>query len=428
MKFLKLVLTVLCLSGAACAFAEGPLVLHYQIGRHKAQLEGNLSPLEKASKNAKYEEQRRVAHLAYLQSQMRLSDLLRESKACFQSKMIRGKTPVLAISCSMYAAEAAYYDQHIAEYARLILAAKHYDLPELKKLTGKSYKIAFFYHVDAKAFTNVPRATVKRSKKADFLPWVQCGPHHLGNMAKVWLQVNHEKVCFVIDTGTSISQLTQKTAQKLRLTAYKGKYGFGLSKIKGKTKIRYGRLAVVKHVKIGHDVLNDMPFMISKDIVNILGTDAQRKLGRLLFTRAGLYIRPVSKSSCSEPMAYAYHYGFALGPMVNLVVNGTLRRLMFDSGQTSALFTNARKFIGSTKTSEMKPSYAIGQYGQTQKAYVTEATVARTPKSKSFTVVPLEYGPNYYGLVPLRAGFGLLKKYNVELDFDAHTACFLPAG
>ncbi len=37
------------------------------------------------------------------------------------------------------------------------------------------------------------------------------------------------------------------------------------------------------------------------------------------------------------------------------------------------------------------------------------------------------YAPYYQNPFPLRAGLGILKHYDVALDFDAHTACFLLA-
>lgn len=422
-------LSWLLVMGMCCtgdASASGDYVhFHFNIGLENALLRGDSPYLKKVSKTAKYAVQRKIAHIAYLESQGKLSETLRQGKACFESKKVRKENVALAISCGVFAASAALGEQKVGVWARLAVATEAYGIPVLKKLTGKDYKIPYFYGADLKNFVHVPSVVVKYGQVTSFVPWVHCQINFSGDLATVSLKINHKTVCFVIDTGSANSKLTAKTSRRLDVRLYKGLYYVDTSHISGKNLNQ--QLGVIQSLKVGNVSFSNVPFAIEKGGFNVIGIDTLQQLGNLLFTAKGLKINPAPSPACDQPLAYAYKSLVALrGPMSEAYVNGHPVRLLFDIGQTAALSTNSRKYLGSKNVSFRKKIQTTdGHYSMT--GYDTQAMFSLGSAFKP-TTLTLLYEPNYKDLIPLKAGFEILKHYNVALNFDAHTACFLPAG
>lgn len=241
--------------------------------------------------------------------------------------------------------------------------------------------------------------------------------------------MNGEPVCFTVDTGSAASILTQKTAKRLGISTRKGVYQASRGSISGK-RTQY-RLGLAKNVKIGAARFHEMPFLVGKVGVNLIGTDALKNLGALLFTAKGLKINPVVHPPCTRPMAYAYQYSIhtaPLGPVFNAVVNDKTVRILFDSGQWIALVTNSKSYVKDSGSSSMAKT-TIRDYNlhDPETAYKTHAQFALNSMSSAI-ILKMQYAPTSKTPLPVHVGFGALKYYNVWLNFDDHTACFLPAS
>jgi hypothetical protein len=395
----------------------------------KALLHGNVAYLKNKSQSSKKTGQKTLARLAYLTSQRRLHEVLVEGKACFQSKRSWKEMPLPAYTCGFFAASAALSSQKVAEWARLMVAIKTFDIPAFNQIVGEKWKKSYFHFKTAKDFKSVLPVEVRHGDASGVLAWASCILSELGKpqpVPTILIKVNDKQVCFLVDTGSAFSSLRKRTAKRLGVRLHNGSYGASYSAMSGGI-TRY-HLGIARQMKLGGVQFHNVPFQVKKMKFNIIGNDTLQQLGQLLFTATGLKINPTNPPVCTQPMAFAYDYNSFIaprGPVLKAVVNGKTVRLLFDSGQYIPLLTNSSSYL-KTVNKGFKHKTRIYDYTSSTTAYKTRATFALTEESRPITVKML-YSPVYKDRIPLGAGFGVLEYYNVWLDFDDHTACFLPA-
>lgn len=416
-------LFIMALCCTVTASASGKyLYINTNIGLKQALLHGNIAYIKKQSQTAKYEMQRKIAHLAYLQSQRRLSEVFRKGKACFEEEKNQN-IPSFAILCGVLAASAALSEQRVGSWARLAVEIDAYGLPAVEKTTGKRWKMPYFYDLDVNKFTHIPSMVVaNKGKHLDFIPWVHCSSH-FGSM--VLIQVNHKSVCAIVDTGSNSFVLSPQVAKELGLKIYAWPYITKSSSIPGKAIPT--RLGLAKSMEIGNVTFLNMPVTIEQISVNVIGSNILQLLGNVLFTNGGLEINPAQPAMCKQPMAYAYKNLITpTYPVLSAYVDHRPVRLVFDSGFAAPLFTNSTEYI-TNKKQLSKRKYRISNGSYSMMVHSTKATFNINSSGKSI-MIPMLYASNYQEALPLKAGRDILKRYNVALNFDAHTACFLPAG
>ncbi len=395
----------------------------------KALLHGKINYLQKESQEASSKNMRIFAHLGYLAAQMRTDELFSYAEGCFQSKNIRKKRPITAYMCGLFAASAALSNQNVSQWARMLSSSLEFGLPVLRKRNLIKSASGYPDPAEIERFIDVPRSHVRRGKNG-FIPWVPClyEARKKPVQAAISVKVNGKPVCFTVDTGAAASILTKKTAKRLGISQENGVYQESRGSISG-NKTQY-RLGLAKEVKIGPARFHGMPFLVGKVGANLIGTDALKSLGTLLFTAKGLEINPVLHPRCTRSMAYAYQYSTytaPLGPVFSALVNGKATRVLFDSGQWIALVTNSNSYVKNSDSSTMEKT-KIRDYNQHKPAtaYKTHAQLALNSMSTS-VALEMQYAPTYKTPIPVHVGFGALKHYSVWLDFDNHTACFLTA-
>ncbi|HET6724837.1 MAG TPA: retropepsin-like aspartic protease [Gammaproteobacteria bacterium] len=404
------------------AFAGKPLVnVNLGFRLQDALLHGDEAFLKKESKTAPYLWQRQIAYLASLQVQMKLSETLKEARKCFKRGDSEHSAPLL-IYCSIFGASAALTDLRVSYWAHIGVSVKSTLYPILKRSFSRDVGIGYFESFSFKDFLRAPLVNI-RQRKPGFLPWRKdCASH--GKVAETQIRIDGERICVLIDTGAGASMLTKATAKRLGLIAFTGNYGSarGLDDTSHATE-----LGVAPRVGVGNVTITNFPFRVSGDAkYNILGSDGLKQLGNIRFTQTGLMILRSSQQRCTSPMAYAFREYFPMGPILPAVVNDKSVKLLFDSGHRGALATNERKFVRLNSKSLPNPITTHGAFGSELDAYITNVSFSLEPKSAS-SGLKIAYTPDFRFPVAVLAGFAILKKYSVELDFDSHKACFIPA-
>lgn len=417
-------------SAVAASAATNGLRPSDPLSVREALLHGKLNYLQKESHAAPSKNTRTFAHLGYLAAQMRTDELSSYAEGCFQSKNIRKKRPITAFMCGLFAASAGLSSQNVSQWARMLSSSLEFGLPILRKRNLIKSASGYPDPAEIERFIDVPRAHVRRGKNG-FIPWVPClyKARKKPVQAAISVKVNGEPVCFTVDTGAAASILTKKTAKRLGISQENGVYQESRGSVSG-NKTQY-RLGIAKDVEIGPVRFHGMPFLVGKVGVNLIGTDALKSLGTLLFTAKGLEINPVLHPSCTRSMAYAYQYSIytaPLGPVFSALVNGKATRVLFDSGQWIALVTNSKSYVKNSDSSSVAKT-KIRDYNlhDPATAYKTHAQFALNSMSTS-VALEMQYAPTYKTPIPVHVGYGVLEHYSVWLDFDNHTACFIPAN
>lgn len=256
---------------------------------------------------------------------------------------------------------------------------------------------------------------------------IRCFGKYLYNIN---VNVDGHHIVAVIDTGSTTTVVPPSEAnllgvhmdpspyyelqssQSARSPAHLGYVG----SIKIRTKD--GRYIVLKNsnVKIGGQ--------LTHDIEMVLGLNVLRELGSVLLKKGDIVINPNHLDmDCNVPLQIASDMFGGYSVFVKYAVDGSMQKVMLDTGENQYLFGTSLSTAKSISSQEMITHKERGT-GDIEAIYhPAKIAFGKGAHGKNTTIAIF---PGYEQKYPYVAGSDILQDYNIYLNFKDGRACLIP--
>ena len=234
--------------------------------------------------------------------------------------------------------------------------------------------------------------------------------------------INRKPLLLIMDTGASKTLINSKVAQRLGVKILIGHYEYATNPLirksnNNKTPVSLG---LIRDFQLGQSSFHDLYVLVARNVPSVLGLDVLTRLKHLLISRQEIKFDGKGQTSCKKRLRLVSswlgnEYYFAL----DVNIDGKHERAMLDTGSSDSLDIYQMRDRLAPATDQHVRRY----YTYTVSGFHSMRTAATHIFLNGVRVTG--YRINWSLPSQTVLGFGILKHFDIAVDFSSHRACLI---